>query len=112
MWCESMFICPNCGEKTISLWTKLAISPGILSVKCGACGKDVCGVFGDGLFCWIPLILGCIVTRYVTGFAATALVFFGGAFASVIWACLSSSLLTRDEYVATRRGGSRHTSTK
>ena len=57
----SKFSCPHCGEKGISLWTKIWLGPGVLAT-CKCCEKKV-SVPYKAMFVLIPMLLAILIAQ-------------------------------------------------
>ena len=57
----SQFICPHCGEKGISLWTKMWLGPGVLAT-CKCCEKKV-SVPNKAMFAIIPMLIAVLIAQ-------------------------------------------------
>ncbi|MFT5599446.1 MAG: hypothetical protein ACI9YO_000146 [Gammaproteobacteria bacterium] len=55
------FKCPHCGEKGISLWTKMWLGPGVLAA-CTGCEKKV-SVPNKAMFAIIPMLLAILIAQ-------------------------------------------------
>lgn len=57
----SKFKCPHCGEKAISLRTKMWLGPGVLA-SCSYCEKKV-SVSNKAMFAMIPMLLAILMAQ-------------------------------------------------
>lgn len=57
----SQFKCPHCGEKGISLWTKMWLGPGVLAT-CGCCERKV-SVPNKAMLAIIPMLVAVLIAQ-------------------------------------------------
>ena len=55
------FNCPHCGEKEISLWTKMWLGPGVLAT-CKSCDKKV-SVPTKAMLAIIPMLIAILIAQ-------------------------------------------------
>lgn len=55
----NQFVCPHCGEKGISFWTKMGLGPGVLAT-CRSCDKKV-SVPNKAMFALIPMLFAIVI---------------------------------------------------